>query len=77
MRLNTALCRSLSTSVGEAAAVWTYSGTTAILELNRPKILNPLTMETCLDVKEQLIEWRQTLDVGCFLVKGSGCGVLS
>ena len=63
--------RCLSTVV-DSAATWRNSGSVAVLTLNRPTALNPLTEAICQDVKRKLLEFRKTLDVSCFIVKGNG-----
>lgn len=63
--------RFLSTTADSAIA-WKYSGNAAILCLNRPTILNPLTTDICRNVKEKLLKWRRTMGVSCLIVKGSG-----
>ena len=61
----------LKTAV-DAAAVWRHSGSTALLTLNRPNILNPLTEDICRDVKHKLVGWKNKPDVSCLIVRGTG-----
>lgn len=56
----------------DAAAVWKKTNSTVILTLNRPNFLNTLTKDICVDVRQKLQEWKESLDVNCFIVKGSG-----
>lgn len=56
----------------DAAAVWRHSGSTAVLTMNRPNILNPLTEDICRDLKHILVEWKKSSDVSCLIVRGNG-----
>jgi enoyl-CoA hydratase/carnithine racemase len=56
----------------DSAVTWKYSGNTALLSLDRPNILNPLTTDICRNVKSKMKKWRKTMGVSCLIVKGSG-----
>ena len=68
---NAAGIRCLATAV-DSAVTWRNSGSVTVLTLNRPTALNPLTEGICLDVKNKLLDFRKSLDVSCFIVKGNG-----
>lgn len=65
--------RLLSTAVEPPVRV-TQQNKLLVLELNRPKALNSLSMEMCTEIKSLLLEKINTpaSDVAAFIVKGSG-----
>lgn len=60
------------TTIADSPTHWKRSGNTVVLTLNRPAALNPLTEEMCLIIKKELLQWRKTFDVSCFVMKGNG-----
>jgi enoyl-CoA hydratase/carnithine racemase len=71
-RMKSNFGRRFLSSAADSAITWKFSGNTALLSLNRPNILNPLTTDICRNVKAKMIKWRKSMGVSCLIVKGSG-----
>lgn len=61
-----------TTAVADPPIIWETNRTASVLTLNRPKILNPLSYQTCVEVKQKLIEWNTKQDANAFIIKSTG-----
>lgn len=57
---------------GENEVLFERRGAIGLITLNRPKALNALTHEMCLDMKAQLDAWAGDTDVNAVVVRGAG-----
>jgi enoyl-CoA hydratase/carnithine racemase len=63
-----------STETGsELSLLWRKHGRVAIAHLNRPKVLNSLSIDVCKEMNGHLIEWKRatTHDVTAFILKST------
>lgn len=47
-------------------------GNVGIITLNRPKVLNALTLEMCCTMEEKLAEWEQSDEIKAVVIRGEG-----
>ena len=59
-------------TVADQDVLFESRGAVGLITLNRPKALNALTHEMCLQMKAQLGQWANDANIKCVVVRGAG-----